>query len=289
MSEPVGPAAATVAGSLRWAAEHLAAAGVEEPRREARLLLALATGIGRERQLGDPDRQLQPAAVVRLEELVGRRQAREPMAYIRGSAPFWDFELAIRPGVLVPRPETEVLIEAATVRATGMDVARILDLGTGSGCIVLALLRQFPQATGTGLDRSPAALACAAENARQLGLEGRLHLVAGDWAAAPPGPYELIVANPPYVADGELAGLQPEVRDYEPRLALAGGTDGLDPYRILAPLAATLSARSGLVAFEHGAGQAEAVAALLSAAGFVAVQHHRDLAGIRRCVTARRP
>ncbi len=284
LDDPAG--ARTLGEALRRAAMRLRAAGIEEGRAEARLLLALA-GLPRERQVASPEMELPPAVLERFAGLVGRRCAREPLAYIRGTAPFRDFELAVRPGVLVPRPETEILVEAVLARRGGRPVRRVLDLGTGTGCIVLALLRELPAALGIGLDRSETALACAEENAQRLGLAQRLRLVEGDWADAPAGPFDLVVGNPPYVAEGELAGLQPEVRDHEPRLALAGGGDGLDPYRAIVPLAAARLEPGGLVALEHGAGQGAAVAALLAAAGFVDIAQHHDLAGIDRCVIAR--
>lgn len=278
--------ARTLAEALRAAAMRLRAAGIENGRSEARLLMALA-GLPRERQIAGPDEPLAPSTLGLFAGLVERRCAREPMAYIRGTAPFLDFELAVRPGVLVPRPETEVLVEAVAAEMRRRRVGRILDLGVGSGCIVLALLRLLPGSAGVGVDQSVEAIGCTADNAHRLGLDGRLELVTGDWEAAPAGPYDVIVSNPPYIAAGELDGLQPEVRDFEPRLALAGDADGLEPYRLLVPLAASLLASGGLVAFEHGAGQADAVAALLSAGGFATIQRHRDLAGIERCVTAR--
>lgn len=285
IDDPAG--VCTLAETLRRAALRLRAAGIEDGRTEARLLLAVA-GLPREQQVASPGMPLPATTLARFAELVERRCRREPLAYIRGTAPFWDFELAVQPGVLVPRPETEILVEAVLARLAGQVVAGILDLGTGSGCIVLALLRQLPSAEGTGLDRSATALACAAENAGRLGLAHRLRLVAGDWADAPAGPFDVIVSNPPYVAESELAGLQPEVRDHEPALALLGGRDGLDPYRAIAPLAATRLMAGGLLGLEHGAGQGEAVAALLGQADFTDIEHHRDLAGIDRCIVARR-
>jgi release factor glutamine methyltransferase len=284
LDDPAG--ARTLAEALRRAAMRLRAAGIEDGRAEARLLLAVA-GLSRERQIASPDMAIPPAMLGRWAELIERRCRREPLAYIRGTAPFWDFEVVVGPGVLVPRPETEILVEAVLARLRGRSVQRILDLGTGTGCIVLALLRQLPGAQGIGLDRSEVALRCASENARRLGLADRLGLVAGDWADAPAGPFDLIVGNPPYVADAELPGLQPEVRDHEPALALLGGSDGLDAYRVIAPLVAARLAPGGLVALEHGAGQGAAVAGLLATAGLEGIEHHRDLAGIERCVVAR--
>jgi release factor glutamine methyltransferase len=224
----------------------------------------------------------------RFEALVARRAGREPMARIRGSVHFWDLELAVRPGVLIPRPETETLIDAALGalpdRAAPL---RVLDLGTGSGCLVLTLLHLFAKALGTGLDLSPQALACTRDNAARLGLADRLTLVGGDWRAAPAGPFDLIVANPPYVAEAELASLEPEVREHEPRQALLAGTDGLDAYRALLPVAASRLAPGGLLLLELGLGQAEAVEALAAESGLRVTAVRPDLAGIPRCLAAR--
>jgi release factor glutamine methyltransferase len=262
--------------------------GIAEAGAEARLLLTLGSGLSRGRQLAEPGAAMEAAAIERLHDLVERRCRREPLAYIRGTAPFWDVELVVRPGVLIPRPETEILVEAVLARAGGTATARrILDLGVGSGCIVLTLLRLMPAARAVGVDLSPVALACAAENAGRLGVASRLTLVGGDWTEAPAGPYDLIVGNPPYVAEDDLLGLQPEVRGFEPRLALSGGADGLDPHRAILPLAARSLAPEGLLALEHGLGQADAVAAMAGSAGFPTVERCRDLAGIERCIVAR--
>jgi release factor glutamine methyltransferase len=247
-----------------------------------------ATGLSRERQLAAGDSVLDAEEARRLETLVARRAAREPMAHIRGTAHFWDLELAVGPGALIPRPETETLIEAALDafldRATPL---RILDLGVGSGCLVLTLLHLFRASVGTGLDISPTALACARDNATRLGLAARLTLVHGDWRAAPAGPFDLIVANPPYVAEGELAALQPEVREHEPRLALRAGPDGLDAYRALLPEAARRLAQGGVLLLELGLGQADAVTALAAATGLRVAGIRADLAGVPRCLAAR--
>jgi release factor glutamine methyltransferase len=275
----------TVDAWLRSAATRLGDAGIEDPRVEARLLLTLASGISRARQMAEPGAAIERAVIERLHGFLERRCRREPLAYVRGTAPFWDVDMVVRPGVLIPRPETEILVEAVVARAgEGGASRRILDLGIGSGCIALTLLRLMPAATAVGVDLSSAALDCAAENARRLGVAARLTLVGGDWADAPAGSYDLVVANPPYVAREELHRLQPEVRDFEPGLALCGGHDGLDSYRAILPLAAGRLARDGLLALEHGAGQGDAIAGLARAAGFATVERWRDLAGIERCI-----
>jgi len=209
------------------------------------------------------------------------------MAYILGEREFWSLPLFVGPGVLVPRPETETLVEAALEAFPDRRVPLgILDLGTGSGCLLLALLREYPNASGVGVDRSAEALAHATLNARRHGLADRAHLVHGDWGRGLAGPFELIVANPPYVASGELTELAPEVARYEPRAALDGGADGLDAYRAILPDLPRLLAPAGVACLEIGAGQATALAALAEVAGFrVAVRP--DLAGIPRCLVLR--
>lgn len=276
-----------IAALLRSAAERLRNAGVDEPRREARLLLALATGSPAAARLATST--LPPETVERFAQLVRRRAAREPMAHLRGRVGFWDVELLVGPGVLVPRPETETLVEAALAAFPDRTAAlTILDLGTGSGCLALTLLHLYPNARAVAVDRATAAIACCTENAVRLGLADRLELVQGDWAAAPAGPFDLIVSNPPYVAEHEFEALQPEVRDHEPHLALLGGPDGLDAYRALLPVAARRLAPAGHVILELGAGQADAVTALLDRHGLVRDGLRADLAGFPRALVARR-
>lgn len=272
---------------LAAAAERLAAAGVAEPSREARLLLAAASGLRPLDILAHPHAPLSADARTRFEAFVARRAAREPFAYIIGRKGFWTLELAVSRAVLTPRPETEHVVEAGLAALAGDRPARILDLGTGSGAILLALLAERPAAWGLGVDRSEAALGAAAGNARTLGLASRCALVCADWAAPLAGRFDLVVANPPYVATADIAELAPEIRDHEPRLALDGGPDGLAAYRRIASAMPQLLVPGGTCAFEVGAGQAEAVAALLAKAGLVDLSTRLDLGGIPRVVTAR--
>jgi release factor glutamine methyltransferase len=277
----------TIARALCAATRRLRAAGIEEARAEARLLLRHVTGLSPEVLVAEPDRRLEAEAAARFEALLARRAAREPMAYILGEREFWSLPLFVGPGVLVPRPETETLVEAALEASPDRTAPlRILDLGTGSGCLLLALLREYPNAVGVGVDRSAESLAHAARNARRHGLDGRALLVRGDWGRGLAGSFELIVANPPYVASGELTELAPEVARYEPRAALDGGADGLDAYRAILPDLPRLLAPAGVACLEIGAGQATALAALAEVGGFrVAVRP--DLAGIPRCLVLR--
>jgi len=277
----------TIARALCAATRWLRAARIEGARAEARLLLRHVTGLSPEVLVAEPDRRLEAEAAARFEALLARRAAREPMAYILGEREFWSLPLFVGPGVLVPRPETETLVEAALEAFPDRTAPlRILDLGTGSGCLLLALLREYPNAVGVGVDRSAEALAHATLNARRHGLDGRALLVRGDWGRGLAGPFELIVANPPYVASGELTELALEVARYEPRAALDGGADGLDAYRAILPDLPRLLAPAGVACLEIGAGQATALAALAEVGGFrVAVRP--DLAGIPRCLVLR--
>jgi len=267
-------AEATGAGAVREAARRLAAAGCETPRLDAELLVAATRGVGRERLILEPEAEVDPQS---LEALVARRAAREPIAYILGRKEFRRITLAVDPRVLIPRPETELLVEVGRGLAPG---ARVLDVGTGSGAVALALKDERPDLEVWGVDLSADALEVARENARALGLE--VQFAHGDLLEGMPGHFDAVLANLPYVADG--AELEPEIERYEPPGALFAGEDGLSVIRRLVALAA----RVPLVALEVGFDQAEAVAALLREAGFGSVQRLRDLAGHERVVVGRR-
>ncbi len=279
----------TSAAELLCAATRkLRAAGIEAARAEARLLLAHATGLPRERSLLEPHAPVEPEAAARFAELVAARARRVPIAHLLGEREFWSLPLVVNPDVLVPRPESETLIEAALRARPERDAcARILDLGTGSGCLLVALLHEYPRAFGVGVDRSAAALAVALANLARHGLRDRASLVCADWATALSGPFDLVVANPPYVARDELALLEPEVARFEPRTALDGGPDGLDAHRLLIPELPRLLAASGVACLEIGCGQEVALEPLL-AAQWLRVERVRDLAGIVRCLVVTR-
>jgi release factor glutamine methyltransferase len=269
-------------------AERLAAAGVENARGEASLLVAAATGLERASLAAGAVPTLSAEQEAGLEALVRRRERREPIAYILCAKEFWSLRFEVDPAVLIPRPETETVVEAA-LKQIGQTTAalRILDLGTGSGCLLLALLSELPCATGLGVDDSPAALTVARRNAERLGLAARAEFGQGRWGAGLRERFDLILSNPPYVAEAEWDRLQPEIRDFEPKSALVAGPDGLASYRALAPECARLLATEGALALEVGLGQADAVTALLAADGLVVVERRRDLAGIERCLIAR--
>jgi release factor glutamine methyltransferase len=267
-------------------AGRLARAGIERARSEAWLLLSAATGRSRAELIAGAPAALSPAQEQRLAALAARRLAREPMAYILGEREFWSLPLQVGPAVLVPRPESETVVEAALAAVADRTASlRILDLGTGSGCLLLALLSELPRATGLGVDRSPAALAVARSNAKALGLADRATFREGDWGGGIASRFEIIVSNPPYVAEADANSLAPEVRAFEPAEALLAGPDGLAAYRTLAPDCARLLAAGGVVCLEIGQGQGAAVAAILRRHGLRLAGSRPDLAGIERCLS----
>lgn len=271
-----------IADALRFAAARLAAVS-ETPRLDAELLLAHALGTTREALLLGTVDGAAPAA---FDGLVARRLTHEPIAYILGRRDFWTIELAVGPGVLIPRPDSETLIEAAIDHFAGTPgPASVLDLGTGSGALLLAALAQWPAARGIGLDRSEQAVHWARRNVAALGMSERAEIVRGGWDGAT-GAHDLILCNPPYVADDEA--LPDEVARWEPAAALYAGTDGLDDYRALAPLLLPRLAAGGVACLEIGSPQGEAVAALFGGEGF-ATAIRRDLAKRDRCVVLRAP
>jgi release factor glutamine methyltransferase len=269
-----------VGEAISRAARALAAAGIEDARREARLLAAHVLGLPPGALAGAED----PIDSAAFEPLVRRRAAREPLALITGKRGFWTLDLAVSADTLIPRPESETLIEAALVLCAGDAPSRILDLGTGTGCLLLAALCEFPVAFGVGVDLSPAAAALAARNAVAHGLGDRAVFLAGDWGAPLGGRFDLILCNPPYIPAGDIAGLMPEVREYEPQRALSGGQDGLCAYRLVCAALPGLLAPGGVAVLELGAGQAPYVAALAQAAGLHYMGTRADLAGIARAI-----
>lgn len=250
----------------------------DTPRLDAELLLAHALGVTREQLLLDPPANVPPAFAA----LVDRRAAQEPVAYITGTRAFWTVELAVGPGVLIPRADSETLIEAAVAHFAERAPRTILDLGTGPGTLLLASLDHWPQATGVGIDASAAALDYARDNAIRLGLADRATFRAGEWGGTGER-FDLILCNPPYIAIGEQ--LPPEVADYEPAEALFAGADGLDDYRALAPLLPAQLTHGGCACIEIGHHQAAAVTALLKSEGMT-VALRRDLGGRDRCLIA---
>jgi release factor glutamine methyltransferase len=273
------------ADALAPAVARLAAAGVEGAARDARVLLAHALGIAPDRlTLHLPDEMTVPQARAYEEALIAR-EARQPVAQITGRRLFWGQWFRVTRDTLDPRPETETLVAAALERP----FLKVLDLGTGTGCILLSCLKGMPMARGVGVDISDAALAVAAENSRELGLENRVRFLQSDWFSKVSGAFDLIVSNPPYIAADEMADLSPEVRDWEPHLALTPGGDGLDAYRVIAQGAGARLMPGGRILVEIGPTQGATVAALFAAAGLNDVRVLPDLDGRDRVVTATKP
>ncbi len=271
--------------ALAEATRRLAAAGVEAPRREARLLAAHLLGAGAG-ELLDADRPVDAAAYARLVE---RRAGREPLALITGRRGFWTLELEVSPDTLVPRADSEAVVEAALAQFAGPGAARrVLDLGTGTGCLLLSVLEAWPGAFGLGVDLSPSACALAARNAARAGLAARCAFAAGDWAACVSGFFDLVLSNPPYIESVALARLMPEVRRFEPRRALDGGPDGLEAYRLILPDLAGLLTNDGAAVLEVGAGQDGAVRRLAEASGLRHAGTRHDLGGVARAVAFRK-
>ena len=272
MSDPVADGAA-----------RLRQAGIDNPRLDARLLWEHAKAIEMSALVAKG--RLQDI----FDRLIARRTAREPLAYITGHKEFWSLDFAVGPGVLIPRPDSETLIETALRLFPDKSAPlSILDLGTGSGCLLIAALKEFPNAHGVGIDSSPDALAWARRNLAAHRLEDRASLIETGWLEeASPG-FDLILANPPYILTADIAGLAPEVAAHEPRAALDGGPDGLAAYRDLAPRIARLLSPSGYALLEIGLGQGDAVATLLTGAGLKVPTINPDLAGISRVVVAKR-
>jgi release factor glutamine methyltransferase len=269
----------------------LAAAGIDSARADARIIVAQATGIDRAKLIGRMTSALTKRQIERIGELAARRAAHEPIALITGTREFWSLAFKVSPATLIPRPDSETLIEAVLeLRPDRMGAYRILDLGTGSGCLLLALLSEFPNAVGLGIDASQDALDIAAENAATLGFAGRAAFAWGDWTSNLDGDrdgrFDIIVSNPPYVTKPDWERLEDDVRLFEPRTALIGGLDGLNPYRAFAPRLPDLLTPDGMFACEIGAGQAGEVAEILAESGLTVVGARRDLAGIERCLLA---
>ena len=264
----------------------LEAVGLASPVIDARLLVEAAAEATRADIVGDPYRPLTPDQEATLETYLARRERREPVSHILGRKGFWKIMLSVTPDVLTPRPDTEVIVDLALKSFPEGMAFSVLDLGVGSGAILLAILAERPAAKGLGVDISEEALAVARENAANLGLANKVALLRGDWTAGLGSDgFDLVVANPPYIATEVIAGLDPEVRDHEPRLALDGGADGLDAYRILAPEILRVLKPGGMFAVEIGYDQKAAVEALFQQAGASGVHTLLDLANRDRVVT----
>ncbi len=291
----IGAAEDTVGAAVAEAAGRLAACGVESPLLDARLLAGHALGAPPEAIHGYPERPMTAPALARFRALVDRRAGREPVSRILGRREFWSLSFAVTADTLDPRPDSEIVVAAALgacrrmleAGADGVDgPLRILDLGTGTGCLLLALLHELPGARGLGIDLSPAVVAVARANAEALDLAGRAEFRTGHWGETLAGKFHCIVANPPYIPENEIPSLAPEVARFEPALALTGGKDGLDCYRDIAPYLPRLLAPRGTACIEVGAGQAASAAGIIAGHGLHIAGAERDLGGQDRCLIA---
>jgi release factor glutamine methyltransferase len=271
-----------------WTAakQRLTDGGIDSPVIDARLLLEAAADASRIDIVTDPYRELTAEQTATLDGYVERRLRREPVSHILGRKGFWKVMLSVNNQVLTPRPDTEVIVDLVLKRTTEHQAFNLLDLGVGSGAIILSILAERPAAKGLGIDISSEALAVARENAANLDLNNQVALLRGDWTGGLADEnFDIVVSNPPYIASDEIETLEPEVRDHEPRLALDGGPDGLDPYRILAPEILRVLKPGGLFAVEIGHTQSKDVEALFEAAGGLDVWTIKDLSDRDRVVT----
>jgi release factor glutamine methyltransferase len=271
------------------ARDRLKAAGIDTPVIDARLLVEAAADATRADLLSDPYRELSPEQAAALDDYLSRRERREPVAHILGRKGFWSLMLKVGPEVLTPRPDTEMVVTAALEALPPDAPAQILDLGVGSGAILLAVLHDRPAAKGLGVDLSEEALAVARDNAASLGLAGRTALLRGDWTTGlSDATFDLVLANPPYIPSADIDTLEPEVRQYEPRSALDGGPDGLDAYRILAPEILRVLKPGAAFVVEIGHDQGPAVQDLFAAAAADELRVGQDLSGRDRIVAGRK-
>ena len=281
----------TISSVLRWATQDFTQRGVPSPRLDAELLLAAVLHVDRIRLIVDAKRVLEPDELTAYRASIQRRRAGEPVAYILGQREFFGLPIRVDARVLIPRPDTEILVEAALGRTTERSMyGRALDLCTGSGCVAIAFAKARPTWRMTALDLSAAALSVARNNAERAGAVWGMRFVQGDLfdALGPGERFELITANPPYIPSAEIAGLDPGIRDFEPRLALDGGEDGLSLVRRIIAEAPERLAAQGVLAVEVGAGQSAEVRDLFAGAAFEQIELHRDYGGHERVVSGRR-
>lgn len=278
--------AKTVAQAIADLTARFAAVDSGSARLDARVLTAHALGRDTDQLFSRAELPLPPGAEAALEGFAARRLAFEPVSRIIGRREFWSMDFVLTRDTLDPRPDTETLVAAVLAVREAYPAPRLLDLGTGTGCILLAILKDWPTATGIGVDLNPGAVNVAADNAQRLGLASRAAFHVGNWCAGLGEKFDLIVTNPPYIADGELENLAPGMTRFDPRVALSGGRDGLAAFRALLPEAHRYLRENGRIFLEIGAGQAETVSGLLAASGFRPTGEHADLAGFVRCLEA---
>lgn len=270
---------------LRHAVLELQRAHIETASMDARVLLQHVLGLTREELLLNTERKVNSGQLAQYDELVEMRKNRQPVSQLIGTREFWGMCFKVTNHTLDPRPDSETLIEAILARIANREAPlRILDLGTGTGCLLLTLLTEYPNAHGTGVDICGSALNVAQENATRLGLERRSRFLASSWGNSVEGSYDLIISNPPYIPSAAIANLAPEVSRWEPKLALDGGPDGMECYRSIVPQLKTLLNPTGLAVFEIGMGQAKELETIVQASGLQVVGSKDDMAYITRCI-----
>lgn len=282
----------TLTDAIIHATKKLKAAGIDNPGFDARILAAHALGFDRAQMLSAAGQPVDAKNLKSLEALIARRAKREPVARILGEREFWSLPFGLNEATLEPRPDSETLVEAVLkklVLRQQNTAPRILDLGTGTGCLLLSLLHELPEATGLGVDIAPRAVEQAQKNAQKLELDNRARFVTGNWIENIAERFDVIISNPPYIPQKDMEGLMPEVREHDPHLALDGGEDGLTAYRFLIPHMPQYLKPNGLLVFEVGIHQADLVAGLLKKSGFTDITAHHDLGGVERCVSAHIP
>lgn len=272
---------------MREAAGRLQAAGVDSPARDVRLLLAHALGIEPVEVIPRESDAVDPEGLTAFGQAIARRAAGEPVSRIRGWREFYGRRFIVTPDVLDPRPETELLVEQGVARLPRQ--GRVLDLGVGSGCILVSVLAERPDASGVGVDISPAALAIARRNADMLGIGSRAAFIEGGWESAFETPFDLVLSNPPYIPDFDMPGLAREVVNYDPHVALTPGGDGLAPYRAILARLDSLLRPGGWIGVEFGRGQDDDIAAMMRSTGLEQVEVLPDLSGLQRAAFGRRP
>jgi release factor glutamine methyltransferase len=290
-SRSAGSAEWSIGRVLAWASADFRARGIESPRLDAELLLSLVLGVDRIRLIVEADRPLAPAELAAYRQLIKRRRSGEPVAYILGKREFYGLDFQVDRDVLIPRPDSETLVDVAVARTGGRSMSgRALDLCTGSGCIAVAFKKQRPTWSVTAIDLSPRAVEVARRNAGRLGAIWGLRFLVGDLVSPllPSERFDLVTANPPYIPSAEIAELDPGIRDFEPRSALDGGPDGLDVVRRVVAEATPLLSACGVLAIEVAAGQARAVSELLANIGLDAIERRKDYQGHERVVSGRK-
>jgi release factor glutamine methyltransferase len=277
----------TLGSVYRYLIRELSLSKIENPQLEARILLAFASGVKQTRIIGYPEDKLDNSIISNLEKIMARRKTGEPIAYITGVKEFWSLNFNVTKETLIPRPDSETIVQSVLDTITNhMDRISILDLGTGSGCLLLALLSELPKAIGVGIDISSRSCKIAKKNAKELGLNNRAKFYQGNWMEDIHDQFDIIVTNPPYVAEPDMEFLDREIRLFEPHLALSGGPDGVAAYRLIAKESITRLKTAGILVVEIGINQAQSIRDIFVQNGLKIIKTQRDFSNIDRCILA---